>query len=359
MSKYIFEQLNTDVCKTYLIASKNDAAIVDPKLDYWQAYYNLLRERGLNLKYILETHTHADHLSGAAALMDSTGAVIIMHSSSPQKCSKKRVKEGDKLPLGDIEIEVVETPGHALDAISYIIDGKILTGDALFLDEGGAGRDDLPNGSPAAHYETLVKLKSLSDDLVVYPAHDYRDKDPSSLGEQKKTNPHLKFTTKEAFVDYLDGLKLGAADWMGPVIKANRGCTRDPDAAEIPEEGHACEVKGTLPPEVASQKVGYISVEELKKKIDSGNAPLMVDVRDAADLNGPDGKIDGVKNIPINSVDASLADLKEHKDKLVCFICKHGKRSHTAAQLAKVVGFKRPIVLDGGMIEWNKMMRNK
>ena len=146
--EYHFEQLNTDVCKTYLFYEEGskEAAIVDPKINYLTAYLDLLKERNLVLKWIFESHTHADHISGAAALKDATGADIYMDKQAPApiKCANKRIIEGDVIMVGNIPVKVFHTPGHTADSVSYYLPGKLLTGDVLFLDDGGAARTDLP-----------------------------------------------------------------------------------------------------------------------------------------------------------------------------------------------------------------------
>lgn len=357
--EYHFEQLNTDVCKTYLFYEEgsNEAAIVDPKINYLTAYLDLLNQRNLTLKWVLETHTHADHLSGAAALKDATGADIYMEEQAPatKKCVNKRVHDGDEFFVGKIPIQVIATPGHTKDSVSYILPGKVLTGDVLFLNEGGAARTDLPGGNPGEQWESHQKLKQLPYDTIVYPAHDYRDQEPSSLGEQMKTNPFLQYKIKQEYVDFLNDQKLGPAEWMIHVIGANAKCTRDPNAAHIPEEeaSRACEVRGTLPASIAALTVEYTNADEVKARIDKGEELVIVDVRDKEDF-GPKGKIVGSINIPITSVNASLKELEKYKDQEVIFLCTKGKRSQTAAQLAKNAGFKNPIVMKGGMTAWSR-----
>lgn len=361
--EYHFEQLNTDACKTYLFYEEGskEAAIVDPKINYLNAYLDLLKQRNLLLKWIFETHTHADHISGAAALKDATGADIYMEERAPAplKCVNKRIHEGDELKVGKILIKVIHTPGHTKDSVSYVLPGKVLTGDVLFLDNGGAARTDLPGGDPGEQWESHQKIKELPEDTIVYPAHDYRNRLPSSLAEQKRSNPFLQYTSKQEYVEFLNEQKLGPAEWMKDVLVANYQCTRDPYAAEIPEEGASCEVKGTLPAEVAALTVEYTSVDAIKARLDKGEKLVLVDVRDKEDLTGPMGKIEGSINIPITDVNVSLKKLEKYKNREVLFLCTKGKRSMTAAQLAKHAGFKNPVVIKGGMTAWSEKYGNK
>ena len=186
----VFRQLNPHACRTYLIGIKdsNEVAIIDPVLDHLNDYTELLNKENLKLSYVIDTHTHADHISGASALRGITGCEYIMHKNAPAGCVSIRVSDGSELDLFGIKINVMHTPGHTKDAVSLIFQDRILTGDTLFLDDGGAGRDDLPGGDPGEHWESLKKIIKLPDHLVVYPAHEYRNRQPSAQGTQKKNN---------------------------------------------------------------------------------------------------------------------------------------------------------------------------
>ncbi|MBD3188737.1 MBL fold metallo-hydrolase [Candidatus Bathyarchaeota archaeon] len=352
------EQLNPKACKTYMFGNEGRrVVIVDPVLDEVDTYMHLLEDRKLDLEAILETHTHADHISGAAALQDRTGAELFMHENAPATClgSENRFGDGDILELAGVDVEVIYTPGHTRDSVSFLLPGMLLSGDALFLDEGGAGRDDLPGGDAGAHYETLNKFLKLDDSLVVYPAHDYRERLPSSLAIQKDSNPHLKkaMGSKEEFIDYITNLKLGPADWMKDVLKANYACALEPGDVWIPADQSSCEVKGTLNLGTNEQIVESMTVRELKARMELNDEMLLLDVREPFEINGALGKIDGIKNIPITQLTSKLNDLMHFKDKPVVSICKIGGRSFTAGQILKQEGFKQVYYLEGGMIAWN------
>ncbi|MHA2357963.1 MAG: rhodanese-like domain-containing protein, partial [Candidatus Heimdallarchaeaceae archaeon] len=304
-------------------------------------------------KAIIDTHSHADHISGAAALKDRTDCEYIMHHNAPSQCVTRRVKDGDIIHYDEIKFAVLESNGHTMDSISLIMDDKLFTGDALFLDDGGAGRDDLPGGDPSLHWETLQRFKELPENLVVYPAHDYRNREPSDLANQKQTNPHLKDRTKEDFVNYLNDLRLGPADWMKDVLKANYSCAQDPNVAWIPVDAPSCEVKGTLDPSVNEMLADSISAEKLSDLIQAARTPLMIDVREPHELREKLGQIEGVVNIPLGLLIRNLGDLREKQSEPIVLVCRSGARAYTAAQIMKKVGFKNPLVLDGGMIAWN------
>lgn len=350
----ILKQLNPHACKTYLIKEndKDEIILIDPVIDHVKDYLKLLHENNYKLKYVIDTHTHADHISGAAVLMDYTDCDYIMHINVPAQCSGYKVKEGDSIQFDNIKIKVIETPGHTKDSISLITDDNIFTGDALFLDDGGAGRDDLPGGDPGQHWESLQKFMNLPDDLIVYPAHDYRNRKPSSLAIQKKNNPHLKPRSKEEYIKYLEDLKLGPAEWMKDVLKANYACARDPKAAWIPVDMPACEVKGTLDIGVNEQEVETITPCQVKNIIDNNIDYLLLDVREPHELAGELGHIHGIKNIPIDSLISELNNLEEYKNKEIITICRSGHRAYTSAQILKQAGFTNVRVMKGGMIAW-------
>ncbi len=352
----IFRQLNPHACRTYLVGARGSSGIVliDPVLEHVAEYLELLDRDQLRLSQVIDTHTHADHISGGAALSDQTGCEYLMHTSAPSQCVTSRLTDGFEFKIGSIPIKVMDTPGHSKDSISLIFPDRILTGDVLFLDDGGAGRDDLPGGDPGEHWDSLQRILGLPDHFVVYPAHDYRDRQPSSLGEQKKYNPHLKAQTKSEYVEYVDELMLGPADWMKDVVQANYACARDPNAAWIPLDVAACEVKGTLDQGVNGQQVEEISAEELKRRLDGDRAPVLLDVRESKELHGEWGHLLGIEHLPIGALSGHLPDLERHKDKQIVTICRTGGRSHTAAQILMQAGFDQVYSLGGGMRAWKR-----
>lgn len=352
----IFEQLNPHSCRTYLIGNDNDSRIVliDPVIDHFNDYLDLLKSRKLQLTHVIDTHTHADHISAGSALRDATDCHYIMHEKAPARCADIRVKDGDTLDLNGIRVDVLHTPGHTKDSISLIIGGNILTGDFLFLDDAGAGRDDLPGGSAAEHWESLSKVFELPDDLIVYPAHEYRGRQPSSLGRQKQLNPHYKARTKNEFINYIDDLRLGPADWMADVLKANYTCAQDPKAAWIPVDAPACEIKGTMEKGVNEIAVEYITPRALKELLALGKQPLLLDVREPYETTGELGALSGIKNIPIGSLSGKLDTLSADTNQEIVVICRSGARATTGAQILKKAGFSNVKVLEGGMLAWRQ-----
>lgn len=350
----VFRQLNPGSCRTYLLGREGsgEAALIDPVLEHTHSYLGLLERERLLLTHAVDTHTHADHISAGPALKDVTGCHYVMHGLSPSQCVTLRVSESEEHRVAGVPVVFMHTPGHARDSVCLLLSDRVLTGDTLFLDDGGAGRDDLPGGDPGQHWESLQRIAQLPDELIVYPAHEYRHRSPSSLGEQKQRNPHLSPRSRQGFVDYLEALRLGPADWMLGVIEANQACARDPRAAWIPVDSAACEVQGTLAHGANDLQATAISVGDFKQQLDAGRHPIILDVREPAELTGDLGHLPGIKHIPIVGLSRRVAELEGAEEEEIVTVCRSGGRAATAAQILQQAGFRRVRVLDGGMTQW-------
>lgn len=238
----IFEQLSEGNCRTYLVADAGDAILVDPLLGREDHYLAALKSRGLALKQVLDTHVHADHLSACALLRDRTGADHGVHAASRVAEGNLRVEEGQRLQVGAVAVDILHTPGHTPDSMTLRLPDRLLTGDFLFLGEGGAGRTDLPGGDPSAHWDSIRKLEGLDGDLLIFPGHDYHGRTSSTLAEERKVNPRLQPRSREAYAAWLTGMQMPPADWMKAVVQANLTCARDARGVEIPVGGAVCEV---------------------------------------------------------------------------------------------------------------------
>ncbi len=352
----IFEQLNEGACKTYLIASDEtrDAMLVDPVLERVDTYLDELRRRDLCLRYVLDTHVHADHISGAPALRDRTGVNYVMHALSASACANLRVDDGAELRVGDLVMRVVHTPGHTQDSITLVLPDRIITGDFLFIGEGGAGRTDLPGGDAGEHWDALQKVGDLPDATLVFPAHDYHGRTSSTLGEERQKNPRLARRTREEYVAWLSSLRLGPAAWMADVIKANYACARDPRAVWIPVDQPTCEVKGTAG-NVNVELVTVVSAEQITQALASTPPPLVLDVRQPEELHGELGHIAGARAIPVGELPRRLTELAGNEELPIVTVCRSGGRSATAAAILSVAGFKDVRSMEGGMQRWNEL----
>ncbi len=352
----IFEQLNPHACRTYLIGDEKsrEAILVDPVLEHVEEYMKTLDRKKLMLTHVIDTHTHADHISGGPALKDERGCQYVMHRKAPARCVTFHLTDAFEWDLSNIRVKVMATPGHTKDSLTLVFHDRVLTGDVLFLDDAGAGRTDLPGGDPGEHWDSIQRILGLPEHLIVYPGHEYRNRLPSSLKDQKLRNPILKPRTRQDHIEYLEGLRLGPADWMKDVLKANYACARDPKAAWIPVDVPACEVKGTLEIGANDQQVAGIPVEDVKRKLDVGTCLFLLDVRNPHELREELGHIKGVSNIPVTKLAHRLAELEAHRHREIVTICKAGGRAHTAAQILMQAGFVRVHVMMGGMQAWKE-----
>ncbi len=216
---------------TYLLADPEtgEAALIDPVRELCQRDLRLLAELGLRLVLVLETHVHADHVTSAAALCDATGATSAA-SCEGAKCAGIRLKDGDVLRLGSLEIRAIATPGHTLDSTSFYVDGNVFTGDALLVR--GTGRTDFQSGDAGALYDSITRrLFELPEATLVWPGHDYRGHTVSSIGEEKRFNPRLAGKTREEFVKIMSELALAPPKRIAIAVPANLACGREPAAA--------------------------------------------------------------------------------------------------------------------------------
>ena len=203
---YLFEQFRAERgCLGYLVADPETrwAALIDPELEMVEPMLDAVFEHGLKVVYVVDTHTHADHLSGAREIKAKTIAKLVMHEEAPASCVDVRVEDGDRLHVGSLTLKFLHTPGHAKDLVSVLLPGRILSADALLI--GSCGRTDLPNGNAVRAYHTLYHTyRALPDDLLVFPGHDYHDREYSVLGEEKASNPKMNFEGEEEFVRYME-----------------------------------------------------------------------------------------------------------------------------------------------------------
>jgi glyoxylase-like metal-dependent hydrolase (beta-lactamase superfamily II) len=184
-------------CKSYIVGCEEScaAAIIDPALDLVDRYIGEIGRQGLRVRYIIDTHTHADHFSGAQALRRQFGAPIVMHRLSPAPHVDLHVEDGHSLPLGAMRLAILHTPGHTRDSIAIHVEDRVFTGDTLLI--GGTGRSDLPSGDPDQLFDSLFgKLLALPDETLVFPAHDYKGRDSSTIGDERRANPRLARTDR-------------------------------------------------------------------------------------------------------------------------------------------------------------------
>jgi sulfur dioxygenase len=209
---------------TYLLADEatREAVLIDPVRDCVDRDLTLIRELDLTLLYTLDTHVHADHITAAALIAQRTGARTIAGRLGAH-CADIHATSGQRIPFGHSALEILETPGHTDDSLSYRCQNRVFTGDALLIR--GCGRTDLQNGDPAQLYRSITEtLFALPDDTLVYPAHDYRGLTVTTIGEEKRWNPRLAGKTAAQFVELMRNLKLDLPARIMEAVPANRAC---------------------------------------------------------------------------------------------------------------------------------------
>ena len=211
---------------TYLIADPvtQNAALVDPVLEQVERDYTLLNELGLRLNFCLETHVHADHITGTGQLRELTHCEGIVPVNAQVSCANQVVRQNQVLTLGTLKIQAIETNGHTDSHMAYRVNGThLLTGDALFIR--GCGRTDFQNGDAGVLYDRVTqRLFTLPDATLVYPGHDYRGQTASTIGEEQRLNPRFQGRTREEFVAFMGNLNLPNPKKMMEAIPANEGC---------------------------------------------------------------------------------------------------------------------------------------
>lgn len=227
----IFRQLFEPVSSTYtyLLADpvSLEAVLIDPVVEEVETYVGLLAALGLTLRYTLETHVHADHVTAGAALRDRLGSRTVVHRDGGATCADVLVAGGDHLRVGTIDLEVRETPGHTNGCVAYVAADRVFTGDTLLI--GGCGRTDFQQGDPERLYDSVhTQIFSLPPDTLVYPAHDYKGRTVSTVREEQAINARLGGgKSKEAFVEIMRGLNLAYPKQIDRAVPANLRCGRE------------------------------------------------------------------------------------------------------------------------------------
>ena len=205
--KQVFDQKSYTY--TYLIASSKgrEALIIDPVLENVADYIKLLKELNLKLVKVIDTHIHADHVTGATKLKDITKCSIIMGEYTPAEAVEVKIKDDEYIDLDNLKIRAMHTPGHTSDSFSFLMNNYLFSGDTLLIN--GTGRTDFQNGNSTDAYNSLFnRILKLPDETLLYPAHDYTGKTVSTIGKEKKLNPRLQVSNVEEYIDIMSNLNL-------------------------------------------------------------------------------------------------------------------------------------------------------
>ncbi len=337
----IFRQLfdSTLGTYTYLLASRHgaEALIIDPVLDKVERYLQLVRELDVKLVKAVDTHLHADHITGLGALRDRTHCITVMGEQSHADVVSMRVAEGDHIDIEGLRLDVLYTPGHTDDSCSFLMGDRVFTGDTLLIR--GTGRTDFQNGDPRAQYDSIFnKLLKLPDDTLIYPAHDYKGDTVSTIGEEKLFNPRLKVKSIDAYVELMNNLKLSNPKMMDVAVPANMqvGLRQD----EIARKGWA---------------VSAVEAMALAGRPDI----VIVDLREKSERERH-GMIPGSLHAPYPDLaehigtGGMLHELAASTGKRIVLYCAFGERSAMAVQAAQDAGLATACHIEGGLDAWTK-----
>jgi len=337
----IFRQLFDQVSGTYsyLLASRRggEALIIDPVLEKVDRYLQLMRELDLKLVKAVDTHLHADHITGLGALRDRTHCITVMGEQSQVDVVSMRIAEGDKLTIEGLSLDVMYTPGHTDDSYSFLMADRVFTGDTLLIR--GTGRTDFQHGDPRAQYDSLFnKLLKLPEETQVFPAHDYKGDTVSTIGEEKRYNLRLQVKSIDDYVHLMNNLNLSNPKMMDVAVPANmrQGLVQ----AEIARRGWA------------------VSVDDAKALIGRSDITL-VDLRERTERERH-GTIPGALHAPYPDLQENIApggilnELVQATGKQLLFFCAFGERSAMAVQAAQDAGLAGTKHIEGGMGAWKK-----
>jgi sulfur dioxygenase len=337
----IFRQLfdATSGTYTYLLASRRggEALIVDPVLEKVDRYLSLMRELDLRLVKAVDTHLHADHITGLGALRDSTRCITVMGEQSSVDVVSMRLSDGDMLRIEGIELEAIYTPGHTDDSYSFRMQDRVFTGDTLLIR--GTGRTDFQNGCPRAQYHSIFnRLLRLPDETMVFPAHDYKGDTVSTIGEEKRCNPRLQVKSVDEYAALMNGLNLSNPKMMDVAVPANK--RQGLAQAEIARRGWAVDATR------AQKLVGCKDT-------------VLVDLREKTERQ-KHGSIPGSLHAPYSDLEENiqpggmLFELASATERRLLFYCAFGERSAMAVQAAHDAGLESACHIHGGIDAWKK-----
>jgi glyoxylase-like metal-dependent hydrolase (beta-lactamase superfamily II)/rhodanese-related sulfurtransferase len=334
----IFEQVATGGCQSYVVgcADTLSAVLIDPEISQMDRYAALASRAGLHIRYIIDTHTHADHFSAAKQLAEALGVPAVMHQASPAPYAALRLDDDDLLRVGSLRIRALHTPGHTADSMCLVVEDRVFTGDTLLI--GGTGRSDLPTGDPDQLYDSLFgKLLKLDPALLVFPAHDYKGRSHSTLGAEIADNPRLQKRERAEFVQMMRELNQAAPTHLTEALRTNMtgGKTVDQMLAE------------------AAAEVPFMALADLNQRLSARPNDLMVlDVREEGAFKA--GHIPGAHHLPRGQLELRINEEIPDPTLRIVTCCEFGKISTLAAATLRRLGFMRAVAMDGGMKAWRE-----
>ena len=340
--RQLFDQKSSTY--TYLLADEesSEAIVIDAVFEQELRDLAILDELGLTLKYVLDTHCHADHITGAWLLKKHTGAEIVISKQAGVENNDIAVEENDRIYFGKRYVSVRETPGHTNGCVTYVLDDESMafTGDTLLIR--GCGRTDFQQGSSQTLYQSIhEKIFTLPDTTLLYPGHDYRGLTVSSVAEEKKYNPRLGGErSSEDFSGFMDNMNLPHPKQIKVALPANLQSGKpDEDVPHIQSQWAQIKYSFAGIPEIEPQ-----NLEEVLNQVQ------LIDVRENQEFNDDMGHIQNAKLIPLGELTERINEIDI--DDPIVTVCRAGGRSAQAINILKNVGFTRFASLSGGMLRW-------
>jgi len=334
----MFEQIATGGCQSYLVGCTETcaAALIDPEVSQVDRYIALAARNGLRIRFVIDTHTHADHFSATRQIARQLDVPMVMHRASPAPLVDLRVDDGEMLIVGKLRLQVLHTPGHTSDSMCLVARDRVFTGDTLLI--GATGRTDLPTGDPEQLYDSLfARVLRLDPALKVYPAHDYKGRLHSTIGDEIASNPRLKKQERGAFVEMMRNLNLTMPAHITEALRTNMSGGKT--VAEMLAE--------------AAATVPFMSLEELKARAESADSQLIIlDVRERDAYE--DGHIAGAQLLPRGQLELRVNQELPDPTRRILTYCDFGRISTLAAATLRTMGFRRAVALDGGMKAWRE-----
>lgn len=346
---------------TYLIAdlSSGEAIYIDPVNTHIDDYIALLQEHHLKLKYSLETHVHADHITASGLLRQRLGNQTGVSSLCGAETADIQIEDGDVFEFGNGEqLKVIATPGHTRGSISFLWRDRLFTGDSLLI--GGCGRTDFQSGDAGTLYDSITqRLFTLPDETLVYPGHDYQQRWVSSIVQERTTNPRLANKSRAEFIEIMANLNLPKPRLIDEAVPANRYCGLDEkerqDAVTLRDMTQPIRAISSAETLVAAakQQITEVDVARSKQLIKEGNI-VVVDIREESEYAA--GHLDGALFIPRGILEFKINSVPEltDKSKAVLLYCRSGNRSALAAQVMLGMGYKTVLSMAGGYEAWKK-----
>ncbi len=337
----IFKQFFDPVSSSfsYILANKKggEALIIDSVLEQVNEYIKFLDAHDLKLIKAIDTHIHADHISAMGALRDRTFCMTMIGQEAKTSLVSQRFKDGDIISIEDIELKAIFTPGHTQESYCFYTPGMLFTGDTLFIR--GNGRADFQGGSARQLYHSITELLfKLPEDTLVWPGHDYKNENMTTLGTEKKKNPRISGKSEAEFIEIMDNLNLPYPKKMEVAVPANLALGNDI-------------LTGLSQDEIVTLKEA--------KNINKDPNTMMIDLRENSEIK-QEGTIEGSIHIPYKNIDAILQDsehpLSKHlkEEKPVYFFCAHGERSSLVVKKLSELGHKNLHSFSFDITDWFK-----